>query len=73
MILEIDDETASVLSQLVALQHISPAQLVKNALFEYLEDCEDAKCADVGYQRYLAGGKVSYELTDVVRELGPDD
>lgn len=73
MILEIDEETASVLTQLAEEEHLSPAKLVKHALFEYLGDCRDGKLAEAAYQRYLDGGKVSRELTDVVKELGLDD
>lgn len=57
MTLELDDETADVLNQLAAQQHLSSAQLVKTALLEYLEDCQDA---EVAYQCYLDGGKVTY-------------
>lgn len=70
MILEIDDETANVLNELVEQQHISPAQLIKNALTEYLEDIQDAKCGEEAYQRYLDGGKVSHDLNRMVKELG---
>ncbi len=72
MNLEIDDETASVLNQMAAEQHVTPAQLVKAALRQYLEDCQDAKLAEAAYQRYLDGGKVSHNLDDVVKELGLD-
>lgn len=72
MTLEIDDETASLLTQLVEQEHITPAQLIKNVLLEHMEDLLDAKQADDAYQRYLDGGKVSYNLDDVVKELGLD-
>ncbi len=39
MNVEIDDETARVLNQLATEQHLSPAQLVKTALRQYLKDC----------------------------------
>jgi predicted DNA-binding protein len=70
--LELDDETATLLSQLVEQEHISPAQLIKNVLLEHLEDCQDAKKANDAYQRYIEGGKVSHSLNDVVKELGLD-
>lgn len=73
MILEIDDETAGVLNELVTQQHISPAQLIKNALFEYLEDIQDAKRGEEAYQRYIDSGKVSHDLNDVVKEFGLDN
>ncbi len=72
MTLELDDETATLLNQLVEQEHISPTQLVKNMLFEHLEDCQDAKKADDAYHRYLEGGKISHNLNDVVKELGLD-
>jgi len=72
MTLELDDETANLLNQLVEQEHISPAQLVKNALLDHQENCQDAKKADEAYQRYLEGGKVSHNLNDVVKELGLD-
>jgi predicted DNA-binding protein len=73
MNLQIDDETASVLNQLAAEQHLSPAQLVKVVLQEYLEDCRDVRQAEAAYQRYLDSGKVSHNLNDVVKELGLDN
>jgi RHH-type rel operon transcriptional repressor/antitoxin RelB len=72
MTLELDDETATLLNQLVEQEHISPEQLVKNVLLEHLEDSQDAKKADDAYQRYLEGGKISHNLNDVVKELGLD-
>jgi len=72
MMLELDDETTSILNQLVEQEHISPAQLVKNVLLDYLEDCQDANQAERAYQRYLDNGKVSHNLSDVVKELGLD-
>jgi predicted transcriptional regulator len=72
MTLELDDETATLLNQLVEQEHISPEQLVKNVLLEHLEDSQDAKKADDAYQRYLESGKVSHDLNDVVKELGLD-
>ncbi len=72
MNLEIDDEIASVLNQMAAEQHVTPAQLVKAALRQYLEDCQDVKLADAAYQYYLDSGKVSHNLDDVVKELGLD-
>lgn len=72
MTLELDDETATLLNQLVEQEHISPAQLVKNALLDHQEDYQDARKADEAYQRYLEGGKVSHNLNDVVKELGLD-
>ena len=70
MTLEIDDETAGVLNTLAAQQHLSPAQLVKTALLEYLDDYQDAKLAEIAYQRYLDGGKIAHNLEDVVQAFG---
>jgi predicted transcriptional regulator len=72
MTLELDDETAGELHDLAEQQHLSPAQLVKTALLEYLEDCQDAKRAEAAYQRYLNSGKVSHSLDDVVKAFGLD-
>lgn len=72
MTLELDDETAGVLAELAEQQHLSPAQLVKTALLEYLEDCQDTKRAEAAYQRYLDSGKVSHSLDDVVKAFGLD-
>jgi predicted transcriptional regulator len=70
MTLELDDETANLLNQIVEEEHISPAQLVKHVLQEHLDDCQVAKKADEVYLRYLEGGKISHHLIDVVKELG---
>lgn len=72
MTLELDDETTGVLNQLAAQQHLSLAQLVKTALLQYLEDCQDAKSAEAAYQRYLDSGKASHSLDDVVKAFGLD-
>lgn len=72
MTLEIDDETAGVLNELAIQQHLSPAQLVKTALLEYLEDYQDSKHAEAAYLRYVDGGKVSHNFDDVVKALGLD-
>lgn len=72
MTLELDDETAGVLHDLAEQQHLSPAQLVKTALLEYLEDCQDAKRAESAYQRYLDNDKASHNLDDVVKAFGLD-
>ncbi|WAR44040.1 DUF6290 family protein [Methylomonas rapida] len=72
MTLELDDETAGVLNELATQQHLSPAQLVKTALIEYLEDCQDAKRAEAAYQSYLDGGKVSHSIQDVVKAFDLD-
>lgn len=73
MLLEIDDETAGVLNQLAEQQHVSPAQLIKNAMQSYLEDYQDAQRAEAAYQRYLDSGKVANDLSDVVAEFGLDN
>jgi hypothetical protein len=73
MTLELDDETTSVINQLVEQQHISPAQLVKNVLMDYVEDSHDANRAEQAYQRYLDCGKISHSLQDVVKEFGLDN
>ena len=72
MTLELDDETAGVLAELAEQQHLSPAQLVKTALLEYLEDCQDSKRTEAAYQRYLDSGKASHNLDDVVKAFGLD-
>lgn len=72
MTLELDDETATLLTELVEIEHLSPAQLLKKMLQEHLEDYQDAKQAELAYQRYADGGKISYDLNDVVKELGLD-
>jgi len=70
--LELDDETATLLTELVRLEHLSPAQLLKKILHEHMEDYQDAKHAELAYQRYVDGDKVAHDLNDVVKELGLD-
>jgi hypothetical protein len=41
MTLELDDETATLLTELVELEHLSPAQLLKKMLHEHLENYQD--------------------------------
>ncbi|MCX7092186.1 MAG: DUF6290 family protein [Methylobacter sp.] len=57
MTLELDDETATLLNQLVEQEHISPAQPVKNVLLEHLEDRQDAKKADAPISVILKAAK----------------
>jgi len=68
MTLELDDETAALLTELVELEHLSHAQLLKKMLQERLENYQDAKQAELAYQRYVDGGKVSHDLNDVAKE-----
>lgn len=72
MTLELDDETATLLTELVELEHLSHAQLLKKMLQGHLEDYQDVKQAELAYQRYVDSGKVSHDLNDVVKELGLD-
>ncbi len=72
MTLELDDETATLLTELAELEHLSHTQLLKKMLQEHLDDYQDAKQAELAYQRYVDDGTVSYDLNDVVKELGLD-
>jgi hypothetical protein len=69
MTLELDDETATLLTELVELEHLSPVQLLKKMLQKRLEGYQDTKKADTLYQRYVDG----HDLNDVVKELGLDN
>lgn len=72
MLLEIDDETAIILSDLAKQQHMNPAQLIKQALAEYREDLLDVQRGEEAYQRYLDSGCIAHDLHSVVKELGLD-
>ena len=45
MTLNIDDDTANLLRQLSEQEHVSPAQLIKHLLSDYLEDLAAADAA----------------------------
>ncbi len=45
MTLELDDETATLLTELVELEHLSHTQLLKKMLHEHLENYQDVKQA----------------------------
>ena len=71
-ILELDNETTTLLSEMATHEHTSVAQLANRLLTECLEDWQDLTAADKAYQRYIDSGKSSQSLDDVVKELGLD-
>ena len=71
-ILELDNETIALLSEMAAHEHTSLTQLANRLLTECLEDWQDSQAADKAYQHYIDSGKSSQSLDDMVKELGLD-
>jgi hypothetical protein len=59
MTLELDDETATLLTELVELEHLSPAQLLKKMLYEHLENYQDELDAKEAEQVLQEAGGIS--------------
>jgi hypothetical protein len=59
MTLELDDETATLLTELVEIEHLSHAQLLKKMLHEYLENYQDEQDAKEAEQVLQESGGIS--------------
>ncbi|MDD4916061.1 MAG: DUF6290 family protein [Methylococcales bacterium] len=69
MTLNIDDDTANLLSQLSELEHVSPAQLIKNLLSDYLEDLADAAAGDAALAELTSGKDDTISLAEWEQQL----
>jgi predicted DNA-binding protein len=69
MTLNIDDDTAAMLIQLSEREHISPDQLIRNILTEYLEDRADAAAADAALAELERGDDSVISLEDWEKQL----
>lgn len=68
MTLELDDETATLLTELVELEHLSPAQLLKKMLHEHLENHQDELDAQEAEQVLQEPGGIS--LSELKNKYG---
>lgn len=68
MTLELDDETATLLTELVELEHLSPAQLLKKMLHEHLEYHQDELDAKEAEQVLQESGGIS--LSELKNKYG---
>ena len=59
MTLELDDETAILLTELVEIEHLSPVQLLKKMLQEHLENYQDELDAKEAEQVLQESGSIS--------------
>jgi hypothetical protein len=59
MTLELDDETATLLTELVEIEHLSPVQLLKKMLQEHLENYQDEQDAKEAEQVLQESGGIS--------------
>jgi len=64
MTLNIDDDTAILLRQLSEQEHVSPAQLIKNLLSDYLEDLADVAAADTALVELTSGKDDTISLAE---------
>jgi predicted DNA-binding protein len=69
MTLNIDDDTATLLNQLSEHQHISPAELIKNLLTEYLEDRADTAAADIALAELQSGNDSLISIAEWEKQL----
>lgn len=68
MTLELDDETATLLTELAELEHLSHAQLLKKMLHEHLENHQDELDAKEAEQVLQESGGIS--LTELKNKYG---
>lgn len=69
MTLNIDDDTAILLRRLSEQEHVSPAQLIKNLLSDYLEDSADAAAADAALAELVSGKDDTISLAEWEQQL----
>jgi hypothetical protein len=69
MTLNIDDDTAFLLRRLSEQEHVSPAQLIKNLLSDYLEDSADAAAADAALAELVSGKDDTISLAEWEQQL----
>lgn len=69
MTLNIDDDTAILLRRLSEQEHVSPAQLIKNLLSDYLEDSADAAAADAALAELVSGKDDTVSLAEWEQQL----
>jgi len=69
MTLNIDDDTAILLRQLSEREHLSPAQLIKNLLSDYLEDLADVAAADAALAELSRGKDDTISLAEWEQQL----
>ena len=69
MTLNIDDDTANLLRQLSEQEHVSPAQLIKNLLSDYLEDLADVAAADAALEELASGKDDTISLAEWEQQL----
>lgn len=69
MTLNIDDDTANLLRQLSEQEHVSPAQLIKNLLSDYLEDLADASAGDAALVELLSSKDDTISLAEWEQQL----
>ena len=67
--LDIDEDTASQLRQFSELVHVSPAQLIKHLLSEYLEDLADAAAGDAALAELMNGKDDTISLAEWEQQL----
>jgi predicted DNA-binding protein len=51
----------------------SKNECILEALEQFLEDLEDARAADAAYEEFLASGKKTTSLEEVIKKYGLDD
>jgi RHH-type transcriptional regulator, rel operon repressor / antitoxin RelB len=71
--IDLPDQLALQLTTLSAETGRSAADMIAEALNEYLGDLEDLAIAERRRAEFLAEGGATYSLDDVERELGLDD
>lgn len=69
MTLNIDDDTAILLRRLSEQEHVSPTQLIKNLLSDYLEDSADAAAADAALAELVSGKDDTVSLAEWEQQL----
>ncbi|WP_367154829.1 DUF6290 family protein [Methylomonas sp. HYX-M1] len=67
--LNLDDDTANLLRQVSEQEHVSPAQLIKHLLSDYLEDLADAAAADAALAELASGKDDTLSLAEWEQQL----
>ncbi len=73
MILELSDETASLLSEIAEVEHTNPLQLAQRLIMEYLEDWQDIRAADKAMAELKNGEDYTISLEEFMEKMNALD
>lgn len=71
--IELPEEIEERINSFVGAAQHSQKEFIQEAVERFLEDLEDARAADAAYEEFLASGKKTISLDEVIKKYGLDD